>query len=141
MLMRVLIGTALVAALPGLAFADPADDALRHFKAITTGEVENLMNEYANDAVLNWVGGPLDGVYDGRAEVRKVWSKFTKAQGTLVVAAAKVEAAVNAKGTTVTANVEFKGKAPIKVRYVLLYRAGKLVNEIWQIDPHLAVVD
>ncbi len=27
----------------------------------------------------------------------------------------------------------------IKVRYVLLYRAGKLVNEIWQIDPTLTL--
>jgi hypothetical protein len=39
----------------------------------------------------------------------------------------------------VTANVQFEGKAPIKVRYVLLYRDGKLANEVWQIDPNLTV--
>ena len=35
--------------------------------------------------------------------------------------------------------VEFKGKNTIKVRYVLVYRGGKLVNETWQIDPKLAM--
>jgi hypothetical protein len=41
------------------------------------------------------------------------------------------------KGTTVTANVVFAGANTIKVRYALVYRDGKLVNEIWQIDPNL----
>ena len=43
------------------------------------------------------------------------------------------------KGATVTANVQFEGKQPIKVRYVLIYRDAKIVNETWQIDPKLAV--
>jgi hypothetical protein len=28
---------------------------------------------------------------------------------------------------------------PIKVRYVLTFREGKIVSETWQIDPKLAV--
>jgi len=35
--------------------------------------------------------------------------------------------------------VLFEGKAPIKVRYVLTFRDGKIVAETWQIDPKLAL--
>ena len=38
-----------------------------------------------------------------------------------------------------SANVQFEGKQPIKVRYVLTYRDAKIVNETWQIDPKLSV--
>lgn len=44
----------------------------------------------------------------------------------------------NPAGTTVTADVVFQGKATIKVRYVMLFRDDKLIDEIWQIDPKLA---
>jgi hypothetical protein len=67
-----------------------------------------------------------------------VWSKFTKSQGPLEHKVSNLQENANPKGATVTANVEFKGKAPIKVRYVLTYRDGKIVNEIWQIDPNMA---
>lgn len=49
----------------------------------------------------------------------------------------KLEESANPKGATVSANVQFEGKAPIKVRYVLTLREGKIVNEVWQIDPKL----
>lgn len=120
-------------------FAGPIDDAQAHFKAVAEGKVDDLMKGYGPDAVLHWVGGPLDGVYAGGAEVRKAWSKFTQAQGPLMVTASNISTSANPKGATVTADVEFKGKTPIKVRYVLLYRDGKLASEIWQIDPNLAV--
>ncbi len=35
------------------------------------------------------------------------------------------------------AKVMFQGQSAIKVRYVLTYRDGKIVDEIWQIDPKL----
>ena len=54
--------------------------------------------------------------------------KFGKAAGPL-----------NPKGSTVSANVQFDGKQPIKVRYVLTYRDGKVVSETWQIDPKLVL--
>ena len=46
-----------------------------------------------------------------------------------------LEEAVNPMGATVTANVVFKGKGPIPVRYVLVYRDGKVISEVWQINP------
>jgi hypothetical protein len=65
-------------------------------------------------------------------------SKFTKGSPNLKVSVDKVEESANPKGATVTANVVFQGQNAIKVRYVLTFRDGKIVDEIWQIDPKLA---
>jgi len=115
------------------------DDASLHFKAIANGDVLLLMRGYDNDVNLQWVGGPLDGLYKGDSRVRELWAKFSAAQGQLEHKVSDLQESMNPKGSTVTANVEFKGKATIKVRYVLTYRDGKIVNEVWQIDPKLAV--
>lgn len=124
----------------GAALAGPAaDSANQHFKAIGAGDVEQLARSYAKDATLQWVGGPLDGAYSGDTRLRELWTKFTTAQGKLDVQVGNLQESANPKGATVTANVEFKGKAAIKVRYALTYRDGKIVNEVWQIDPNLAV--
>ncbi len=120
-----------------LASAAPSDDANAHFKAIAAGNVDQIMLDYGNNAVLQWVGGPLDGAYSGNDNIRAVWGKFAKANAPLEVNVSKLDESANPKGATVTANVEFKGKATIKVRYVLVYHEGKLVNEVWQIDPKL----
>lgn len=116
-----------------------ADDAKLHFQAIGSGDVSVLMRGYADNAQLNWVGGPLDGSYSGATSIRTVWEKFGKAVGPLKVSVDKLEESSNPKGATVTANVQFDGKQPIKVHYVLTYREGKLVSETWQIDPKLAI--
>ena len=121
------------------ALAGPAsDNAQAHFRAIAGGQVENLLSQYADGATLEWVGGPLDGRYTGKAALGAVWGKFAKVQGELTVKVSGVQESANPKGATVTANVIFSGKSDIKVRYVLTYRDGKIVTEIWQIDPNLA---
>ena len=121
------------------AFAAPADDARSHFQAIGAGDVAAVMSGYATQAQFNWIGGPLDGTYSTQEAIRGVWSKFTQSQGALKVSVSQLEESANPKGSTISANVQFEGKAPIKVRYVLTYRDGKIVSETWQIDPKLAV--
>ena len=121
------------------AMAAPADDAKTHFQAIGSGDLAVVMRGYADQAQFNWVGGPLDGTYANPDAVRGVWEKFTKSQGPLKVSVDKLEESANPKGSTVSANVQFEGKAPIKVRYVLTFREGKIVSETWQIDPKLSV--
>ena len=121
------------------AMAAPADDAKTHFQAIGSGDLAVVMRGYADQAQFNWVGGPLDGTYANPDAIRGVWEKFTKSQGPLKVNVDKLEESVNPKGSTVSANVQFEGKAPIKVRYVLTFREGKIVSETWQIDPKLSV--
>lgn len=121
------------------ASATPTDDAKTHFQAIGSGDLLIVMRGYADNAQFNWVGGPLDGTYASSDAIRGVWEKFTKSQGPLKVSVDKLEESVNPKGSTVSANVQFEGKAPIKVRYVLTFREGKIVSETWQIDSKLAV--
>ncbi len=118
----------------------PVDDARTHFQAIGSGDVPVLMRGYADGAQLTWVGGPLDGSYATHDAIRGVWAKFTQSQGPLKVGIAQLEESANPKGATVSANIVFEGKTPIKVRYVLTYREGKIVSETWQIDPKLAAV-
>lgn len=143
MFIRTIAGAAALAALSSLplasvALAGPADDARAHFSAVGAGQVDAIMSQYAPEASFQWVGGPLNGAYAGSEHIREVWTKFGK-NGPYEVSVGRLEESANDKGATVTANVEFKGKAAIKVRYVLVYRDGKLVNEVWQIDPKLAV--
>ena len=97
------------------------------------------MRAYADQAQLNWVGGPLDGTYTNADAIRATWEKFGKAAGPLKLSIGQIEESANPKGATVSANLLFEGKAPIKVRYVLTFRDGKIVNETWQIDPKLVV--
>lgn len=127
-----------IAFVASAATAAPTDDARTHFQAIGTGDLSIVMRGYADNAQFNWVGGPLDGTYASSDAIRGVWEKFTKSQGPLKVSVDKLEESANPKGSTVSANVQFEGKAPIKVRYVLTFREGKIVNETWQIDPKLA---
>ena len=121
------------------AMAAPVDDAKTHFQAIGSGDLSVVMRGYADNAQFNWVGGPLDGTYMSADAIRGVWEKFTKSQGPLKVSVDKLEESANPKGSTISANVQFEGKAPIKVRYVLTFREGKIVSETWQIDPKLSV--
>jgi hypothetical protein len=133
------LATIALAFAAGSALAAPADDAKTHFQAIGSGDLAVVMRGYADQAQFNWIGGPLDGTYTSAESIRGVWEKFTKSQGPLKVSVDKLEESANPKGSTVSANVQFEGKSPIKVRYVLTFREGKIVSETWQIDPKLAV--
>lgn len=132
------VGAALVT-VAGSAFAAPSDDARTHFQAIASGDLAVVMRGYADNARFEWIGGPLDGSYATPDAIRGVWTKFTGSQGPLKLSVDRLEESANPKGATVSANVVFEGKTPIKVRYVLTFREGRIVSETWQIDPKLAV--
>jgi len=133
-----LMTTALAGVLAGPALAGMAgDQAIAHFNAIGNGQVDAITNAYTDNAILQWIGGPLDGVYGSKADIKVVWQKFTKAQGELKVEVSNLRENANPKGATVSANVKFIGKNTVPVRYVLTYRGDQLVNEVWQIDPNL----
>lgn len=118
--------------------AGPSTQATDHINAVAAGDVNKAMAGYADNTVFQWVGGPLDGVYTSREAIHGVWSKFAKGNAPLTATITQLAESSNPKGSTVSANVTFSGKKTIKVRYILVYREGKLVNEIWQIDPKLA---
>ncbi len=133
---KLAVGSILLS-LAGGAFAGISDDAQAHFKAIASGNVEEIMSTYGDGASLQWVGGPLNGTYTSADKIKEVWMKFAKNNAPAELMVSKVEESANPAGGTVTANVMFKAKNEIKVRYALVYRDGKLVNEVWQIDPKL----
>lgn len=117
------------------AHADTLNDAQRHFDAVASGQLEPIMQDYAEQATLNWVGGPLDGTYHGMAAIQSVWAKFTQAQGPLNVSVSNLEESGNPQGSTVSADVRYSGKQAITVRYVLTYRDNQIVSETWQVVP------
>ncbi len=122
----------------GTAFAaSPLSLAKAHFHDIAAGKVQATIAQYGADPVFEWVGGPLDGRYTGKPAIEAVWKKFAHAQGAMKLSVTHMIEAANPAGATVTADVKFMGKKTIPVRYVLTYRKGKLVDEIWQIDPKL----
>ena len=118
------------------AFAGPVLDAAQaHIAAVGAGERAAIVRGYADDARLTRVGAPLDGTYTGPSAIGAVWDKFGAAAGPARVSVMGIDEAANAKGATVVATVRFDGQIQVKVRYVLTYRDGKLVNETWQVDP------
>ena len=135
---QAIFATMLVIASIGSAFASPVSDAAQiHFNAIGAGDTSIIMRGYGDNPQLTWVGGPLDGMYAGDDAIRITWEKVGKAVGPARVTVLAIEESANPKGATIVAKVQFDGKAQVKVRYVLTYRDGKLVNETWQIDPKL----
>jgi hypothetical protein len=99
------------------------------------------MRDYADDAYMEWVGGPLDGRYRGKAEIRAVWKKFIAVNGGQPRPATfgKLKAFANPHGTSVEAGAGYGGKLPMKVLHALTYRDGDLTTEVWQIAPALQI--
>jgi len=128
------VGSAATPALAGPA----ADAAQRRIAAISAGDVGALTAGYADSATLEWVGGPLDGSYRGPVAIGSVWTRFAQAQGPLQASVGTIVESANPRGQTVAVNVVFSGRAMVKVRYVVVLREGRVVNEVWQIDPALA---
>ncbi|MGB9128488.1 MAG: nuclear transport factor 2 family protein [Thiobacillus sp.] len=130
-------------AFASLATAGPLDEkkAAAHLQAVAAGDVEALMRDYAEDASMDWVGGPLDGRYRGRAAIREVWQKFAVQNDGQPRPArfGGIEQFAHPQGVTLTASAEYGGKTTIRVRHVLVYRDGELTTEIWQIAPALKV--
>jgi len=97
------------------------------------------MRDCADDAYLEWVGGPLDGRYRGKAEIRAVWQKFIAANAGKPRPAnfGKLTAFANARGASVQQRADYGGAVPVKVWHALTYRDGGLTTEVWQIAPTL----
>jgi hypothetical protein len=137
--------TLLCCAVSAMALAGPLDEkkAEAHLKAIAAGDVEALMADYAEDVYMNWVGGPLDGRYQGKAAIREVWKKFVAANDgqPRTARVGKLSAFANPKGVSFETSAEYGGKTPVKAWHVLGYRDGVLTTEIWQIAPAIKVGD
>lgn len=119
--------------------AGPLDEAKAqtHLQAIATSDIHAVMQAYADDAYMDWVGGPLDGRYQGKAAIRLVWQKFFAANHGQPRSAnvTPLKAHSNPKGTTLELVADYAGVTPVRVWHALVYRDGQLSTEIWQIAP------
>lgn len=126
-----------------VAQAGPLDEAMAkaHLQAVAAGDLDALMRDYADDAYMDWVGGPLDGRYRGKAAISEVWKKFIANNGGKPRPAkfGKLESYSNPKGTSIAVSAEYGGEKPVKAWHVLTYRDGQLVTEIWQIAPAINI--
>jgi ketosteroid isomerase-like protein len=138
-----LLALALLPWCGGQAVAGPLDEAKAraHLDAVAAGDLEVLMRDYADDAYMEWVGGPLDGRYRGKAEIRAVWQKFIAANAGKPRPAhfGKLTAFANPRGATLEAKADYGGAVPVKVWHALTYRDGDLTTEVWQIAPALQI--
>ncbi|MEO8307790.1 MAG: nuclear transport factor 2 family protein [Pseudomonadota bacterium] len=76
---RMVTAAALLALAPLAAFAGYADDRAeienlsnKYMVAVDAGDIETVMSTWADDGVLDWVGG----VENGKAAIRKAMSNF-----------------------------------------------------------------
>jgi len=138
-----LLALALLPWCGGQAIAGPLDEAKAraHLDAVAAGDLDALMRDYADDAYMEWVGGPLDGRYRGKAEIRAVWQKFIAANAGKPRPAhlGKLTAFANPRGATLEAKADYGGTVPVKVWHALTYRDGDLTTEVWQIAPALQI--
>lgn len=132
----------LVGAEPTVAAAPTTAESLaaERLRAIARGDTAAVLAGYADGAILHWVGGPLDGTYATPERMAEVWAGFARAQGPLEVTIGEVGHGANPRGATVVGAAAFRGASGVvKVRHVTVWRDGKVANEVWQIDPGLAV--
>lgn len=125
------------------AVAGPLDKARAkaHLDAVASGDIETLMREYAEDAYMDWVGGPLDGRYRGKQAIRDVWQKFVAANDGKPRPAkfSQIQEYAHPTGVSLEASAEYGGKTPLKVWHVLIYRDGVMTTELWQVAPAIRV--
>lgn len=125
--------------------AAPGPDAARvlaaqRLGAIARGDLDAVLQGYGEEATLHWVGGPLDGTYQGREQIAAVWRRFAAAQGPMRATLGIVAEGANPRGATVITPVALAGeRAALKVRHVVVVRGGRVVNETWQVDPALSL--
>lgn len=141
---RFLIGVfVLLSAVTQPVIAGPLDEAKAkaHLNAVAAGDLEALMRDYAEDAYMDWIGGPLDGRYRGKEAIGAVWQKFIAANDGKPRTAkfGKLESYANPKGASIEATAEYGGTPAVKVWHALTYRDGSLVTEIWQVAPAIMV--
>lgn len=138
--MKPILAVALAVIFSSAAQAGPAADLVQsRIRAIASGDVAAIVADYGRGAQLHWVGGPLDGTYKG-AQLKQVWSKFSKGNAPLQASVGAITESANPKGATVSVPVVFTAKSVIKVRYAVTLRDGLVVSETWQIDPSLSGV-
>ncbi len=109
---------------------------LKHWSAVANGNANKLDNQYANNAVVVWIGGKLNGTYKGQKAIDDLWSRFVNASAPMQFQVRHIWYDVSDGHPTVSEDVVLKGVGgngnPIHVTSTLVYKNGKIVGEVWQ---------
>ncbi len=83
--------------------------AMSHWNNIAIENTSLILQNYAPNAQLKWVGGPLSGTYTGTSMINSVWTKFTNLYETVYwyTIVPPTVTQVNSTYYTVTAPVQF----------------------------------
>jgi hypothetical protein len=128
---RFLLLMGMLACLPAMAGKLDEAKAKAHLEAIAAGNLEAVMQDYPENAFLEWVAGPHDGQYRGREAIRAMWKDFFS-DGPRPAKIGELDVYSSPQGVSIEANAEYGGKRNIKVWHLFVYRDGVLVVEIWQ---------
>ena len=127
-------------------------NAYAHWNNIAIENTSLIMQEYAPNADLIWIGGPLHGNYTGLSEINETWTKFTDLYE-YVVWYAEEPPTLSITGTsaTVSAQLQFivfpfptpSNPTPhallLNVNDTLYYQfsngSWSIVSETWQVSP------
>ncbi|HUX12229.1 MAG TPA: hypothetical protein VMW87_04335 [Spirochaetia bacterium] len=108
---------------------------LAHWTQVANRDVQNLATEYANHAVIAWVGGPLNGTYQGLSAINGLWSKFAGATAPMQFQVTSVSYDLSKTYPTVREDVKLMaGKKAIHVDSTLVYDKDKIMAEIWKVN-------
>lgn len=144
--MRFYIAAAIVSLTAGMAFAaDPSQMVLdHHVKAMTAGDLDAVMADYADDALLVAPHGIAPGqtnvsgndVFSGKANIRKFFAVLTdKAHNP---AFHQMTATFESRGNDVTLMhwVQFGGQPQqVSGTDTWIIRGGKVIVQIVAVDP------
>lgn len=115
-------------------------EALLHWMYIGMEDIQSLMQQYSDNAVLYWLGGPLNGEYEGKAAIQAVWTKFFTANGDEYVRVKNVNTYIVGEEVYVVADVAFHLKKTatgqwikLSLTYILVFdkKTLKITEEWW----------
>ncbi len=90
--------------------AEVGNFAFLHWDEVAIENASAVTAQYSPSASLDWIGGSLNGVYQGAAQIQLVWSRFFTAWGAVwfyTQSPPSVALAANGSAATVTAPVQF----------------------------------
>jgi hypothetical protein len=127
---------ALMLAAPAPATASTLETTARaHLESVRSGNVVAIVNGALPASTLHWLGGPLDGEYQGAETQAHAWQAFARKQGQQALTVSHIETIASPTGGTVSVHVVFAGAKTIHVEDILAIRDGVIVDEVWQIEP------
>ncbi len=84
------------------------DNAYAHWNYIAIENTTLLKGQYASNATLDWIGGPLTGTYSGIGSIISTWSKFFGLWSAVwFYAESPPKVSVNGNTASVKADIQF----------------------------------